>query len=336
MGEIQHLFHSDRFHITSGAGYFDSDQENSDIFLFPPPVVTNTDVNSYNLYLYSNINFIKDVTLTIGASADFFERDNKESDDLDMDEDQFNPKFGITWNPVPATTLRAAAFRTLRRRILSDQTLEPTQVAGFNQFFDDGEGSDSWRYGVAVDQKFSASLFGGLEISKRDIKVPYDFYPASPFDPPSIQKTDWEEQLARAYLYWTPMNWLALSAEYQYEDLERDPAFVGPELFKEIKTHRFPLGIGFFLPFGFSAQMKTTYVDQEGEYGDPSVFLVSGDDQFWVVDASISYRLPKRLGLITLEAKNLFDEEFNFQDTDPSNPWVAPEQVVSVKCTLAF
>ncbi len=335
MGEIQHLFHSDRFHITTGAGYFDADQENTDIFFFPPPVVTSSDINSYNVYLYSNINFPKDVTFTIGASADFFERDDKESDDLDMDENQFNPKFGITWNPIPATTLRAAVFRTLRRRILSDQTLEPTQVAGFNQFFDDGEGSDSWRYGVAVDQKFSASLYGGVEFSKREIEVPYDFYPFPPANP-SVERTDWEEQLGRAYLYWTPMSWLTLSAEYQYENLERDPAFIGPEYFEEIETHRFPLGIGFFLPCGFSAQMKTTYVDQEGKFGDPFSGFLEGDDQFWVVDAAISYRLPKRLGIIALEAKNLFDEKFNFQDTDPANPWIVPEQVISAKCTLAF
>jgi hypothetical protein len=37
----------------------------------------------------------------------------------------------------PGTTLRAAAFRVLKRTLITDQTLEPTQVAGFNQFFDD-------------------------------------------------------------------------------------------------------------------------------------------------------------------------------------------------------
>jgi tetratricopeptide (TPR) repeat protein len=335
MTEVQHLFNSERFHIISGAGYFDSDQKNADIIFLPPAVVTNNDINSYNVYLYSNINFPKNVTLSIGASADFFERDQKESDNLDIDEDQFNPKFGITWNPIPATTLRAAVFRTLRRRILSDQTLEPTQIAGFNQFFDDGEASDSWRYGIAVDQKFSASLYGGVEFSKREIDVPYDFYPMTA-ESPSVQETDWEEELARAYLYWTPHRWLALSAEYQYEDLDREPEFVGPEYFKKIETHRLPLGIGFFHPCGISTQVKATYVDQEGKFGDPFSGFISDDDQFWVVDAAISYRLPKRWGFITLEIKNLFDEEFNFQDTDPANPWTVPEQVIIGKCTLNF
>ena len=55
------------------------------------------------------------------------------------DTNQFNPKFGIIWNPFPGTTVRAAAFRVLKRTLITDQTLEPTQVAGFNQFFDDNE-----------------------------------------------------------------------------------------------------------------------------------------------------------------------------------------------------
>ena len=66
------------------------------------------------------------------GSGDFFNGDSDAEDDTD----QFNPKFGVTWNPFTNTTLRAAAFRTLKRTLITDQTLEPTQVAGFNQFFD--------------------------------------------------------------------------------------------------------------------------------------------------------------------------------------------------------
>ena len=77
------------------------------------------DVNHTNLYLYSYINFPKNVTLTIGGSGDFFDSDSSDVED----EDQFNPKFGITWNPVPATTLRGAVFRVLKRTLITDQTL---------------------------------------------------------------------------------------------------------------------------------------------------------------------------------------------------------------------
>ena len=36
----------------------------------------------------------------------------------------------------------------------------------------------------------------------------------------------------------------------------------------------------------------------------------------------MSYRLPKRFGIIKLEAKNIFDEQFQFVDTDPAHPQV--------------
>jgi outer membrane receptor protein involved in Fe transport len=57
---------------------------------------------------------------------------------------------------------------------------------------------------------------------------------------------------------------------------------------------------------------------------------------FWVFDASISYRLPKRFGLITVGAKNLFDKSFRYQDSDPLNPMMQPKGLVYGKLTLAF
>ena len=81
----------------------------------------------------------------------------------------------MEWNPLPGTTLRAAAFKVLKRTLVTDQTLEPTQVAGFNQFFDDVNGASSWRYGVGIDQKFGRDVFAGAEFSKRDVKSPFVF-----------------------------------------------------------------------------------------------------------------------------------------------------------------
>ena len=60
--------------------------------------------------------------------------------------------------------MRAAAFRVLKRTLITDQTLEPTQVAGFNQFFDDLNGTEAWRYGGAIDQKFTDTIFGGVRV----------------------------------------------------------------------------------------------------------------------------------------------------------------------------
>lgn len=343
-GELQHLFRSEYINLVSGAGYFDVDSTmvivtEGSIFLPPPfptipvPTATETrdgDVSHTNLYLYSYIKFPENVTFTIGGSGDFFNTDSSDTEERE----QFNPKFGVTWNPVPGTTLRGAVFRVLKRTLITDQTLEPTQVAGFNQLFDDANSTDSWRYGTALDQKFSKNIYGGVEFSKRDLEVPAPVGSVFP-----NKRVDWEEYLGRAYLFWTPHKWLALSAEYLYERFERDWEFAAGA--EEVKTHSFPLGINFFHPSGLSASLKATYYDQDGKFlpllADPlPENYVSGEDDFWVVDAAISYRLPERYGFITVGATNLFDEEFNYYDTDIDNPRIQPDRFFFAKVTVAF
>jgi tetratricopeptide (TPR) repeat protein len=349
--ELQHLFRSPHFNTVAGAGYFDIEfdrvftQEEFDPFFDPPELVfsskekENTDIDHFNLYLYSNINVLNNLTLTVGASGDFFDREEKERDDRDYDRNKFNPKFGITWNPWPVTTLRGAVFRTFKRTLITDQTLEPTQVAGFNQFFDDFNGTEAWLYGAAVDQKFSQSLYAGGEFYYRDLDVPYFDNTAPPGAPSDFKlgEADWEEYLGRAYLYWTPHEWLALRAEYQYEKFDRDKEFTFG--IKNVKTHRFPLGIKYFHPSGLSAGLKATYYYQDGDFetieaevGD----FTSGDDRFWLVDAAINYRLPKRYGILRVGVRNLFDEEFEFADTDRDNPHIQPDRFYFATVTLAF
>ncbi len=334
--EVQHLFRSEYFSLVSGAGYFKIHEKDKFFFelLFLPPTppeITRNHPHHTNLYLYSQINYPKNFTFTIGGSADFFREGI-------VDRNQFNPKFGLTWNPFPTTTLRAAIFRTVKRMIIADQTLEPTQVAGFNQFFDDNDGTTSWRYGIAVDQKLSKNLYGGVEYSRRNSDVPYLF--SNPPAPTVARTADWEERLGRAYVYWTPHPCLGLSAEYQFEKLDRERADQSDPLgIRHVRTHRAPLGINFYHPLGFSAGVKATYIDQEGKFhlqNTPLDTFMSGEDQFWVFDASISYRLPKRFGLFTVGAKNLFDKSFRYQDSDPLNPMMQPRRLVYGKFTLAF
>jgi tetratricopeptide (TPR) repeat protein len=329
--EIQHLFGSEKVNIISGLGNFYADHEEmeSTIFTDFSRITRQSDIWHTNLYVYTHINYPRCVTWTLGASADFFKIDL-----LDLERNQLNPKFGVTWNLLPGTTLRAAVFRALKRMLISNQTIEPTQVAGFNQFFDDISGADTWRYGIALDQKFSQNFWGGAEFSKRELN-----------DVPWIElgtgqlggEVDFDEEFARAYLNWAPHPWWALSGEYQYERFKRDPEFTSVELFTNVTTHRWPVAVSFFHPSGISARLMATYVDQEGEFLDPLTgAFFSADDQFWVVDAAVQYRLPKRWGLITLEVKNLLDEQFSFQDTDPANPTIYPDRLIIGKVTLSF
>ncbi|MGZ8428824.1 MAG: TonB-dependent receptor domain-containing protein, partial [Candidatus Deferrimicrobiaceae bacterium] len=340
-GELQLLFRSDRIQAVSGAGHFRVDREtrNETVTQPPPPAppipgssATQTDIYHSILYLYAQIHHPKKVTFTAGASGDFYRNDFLGG------RNQLNPTRGITGTPAPSTTLRAAVFRTLKRSPVNDQTLEPTQVAGFNQFFDDAEGTRSWRYGAAVDHAFSGNLFGGAEYSRRELELPFETTLVP--EPPGsasvvIDRVDWKERLGRGYLFWTPHPQLALSAEYQYERYERDPRyFAGIE---RVETHKVPLGLAVFHPCGIFFRLKETYIDQDGRFqSQVSPTVAPGSDRFWLTDASAGYRLPDRFGIVAVEAKNLFDRSFRFQDTDPVRPALQPERSVVFKFTVAL
>ena len=337
-GEIRHLFRAQRYGVTSGLGRFQSQRTRNQTLetRLPPPLPPVTISNQIgdnpeqtNAYTYALIDLSKQVAMTVGASVDAYRREF-------LERNQFNPKFGITWRALPSTTFRAAAFRTLHRAAVSSQTIEPTQVAGFSQLFADGEAEESRRYGIAVDQKIAKTVFGGAEYSRRDLRVPNELISQSNR---TIEWLDRREELGRSYLYWTPEQHVSLSLDYVFERFDNSE-FIGEEGFLRLRTHRLPLGINYFGPSGLLAHLKAIYIDQIGTFPTNTLFpattSIQGEDRFWVVDASIGYRLPKRYGRLTFEAKNLFNEKFHFQDTDPGNPQVRPGRLAVLRVTLGM
>ena len=332
--EAQHLFRLERFNLTTGIGHFDADLHRTTKIDFvppfppdPPPDKLRRDIHHTNGYIYAHFQPLPKVNATGGLSYDHF-------DDEATEQKKVNPKLGLTWNMTSASTLRLSAFRVLTRTLVSDQTVEPTQVAGFNQFFDDKRGTVSWLYGVALDHNFSPELYGGAELSWRDLSVPYrtETTPGVFVD----RSADWDEYLGRVYLYWAPHPRFASTLEYLYEKSDRGNEFGGVPATPKLDTHRVLWRGNFFHPSGFFLGAKATYGYQDGRFGDPDLDTVKDDDQFWVLDGALGYRMPKRYGIFTIEVQNILDEHFKFQDTDPANPSIAPDRLVLFRLTLNF
>ena len=335
--ELQYLFRSQYLNVVTGVGYFNIDGKAKDNFeIGPPPIFqfqdkASLDFKHYNAYLYSYLKPNNTLTFTIGGSAEVQNADSE----LTEEKSQFNPKLGVTWNPVPDTTLRAAAFRVLKRTLITDQTVEPTQVAGFNQFFDEINATDYWVFGGAVDQKFSQKVYGGAGYTYRNLNVPFVEFNADTLTS-SLANTNWSEKILRSYLFWTPHDWLSLTAEYIWEHLDREEDLALGA--KEATTNYLPLGVNFFHPSGLSLSLKATYVDQTGKFErkDNVGVFENGQDTFWLFDAAVRYRLPDRYGFLTVGVMNLFDKHFEYFDSDQDNLRFQPGRFGFIKLTLAF
>jgi outer membrane receptor protein involved in Fe transport len=134
---------------------------------------------------------------------------------------------------------------------------------------------------------------------------------------------------------------VALRVSYQYDQISNNPPGAAQDSAAQLYTSRLPISAGFFHPSGFIANVALTYWNQTGTFeviNQPSGpgNRVQGRDTFWLTDAMIGYRMPKRYGLITVGVKNLFDQKFNYFNTDWRNPLIQPDRLVFFKVTIAL
>ncbi|MGH8583288.1 MAG: FecR domain-containing protein [Gammaproteobacteria bacterium] len=331
--ESQYTYSSAPLILIAGGGHFTTNGRRL-VFTSPSlqavgldPVLLddNENVSLTTVYSYLNVAAHSKLILTLGLSADFF-------NGTYYDHDQVNPKIGLLWQPFDATTIRMAAFRTLSKESLDiTQTIEPTQVAGFNQLFGtsqeqdlentDRQGIDMWRYGIGIDQSIHEGLRIGMELSKQDLEVPGRFIDSD--DKTETEFTvRWDEVTGRAYLSWTPTSWFAGGAQYFFESFDRGTRLARSSGISELESERIPLQVAFFHPSGFSTRFTGSYYVQDGVFALRNGPFEPGEDNFWLLDAAIRYRIPSRTGVVSVGVNNLLDEEFSYQETDPSRPVV--------------
>lgn len=333
--EVQHLARLGDMQLISGLGYIDADED------FP---IELNEIDTYNVnaYVYAQARATDRLTLIGGVSLDVFEQEYSAFDDS-IERTQISPKVGVVWTPTKSTTVRAAAFTSVRRPFIASQTLEPTLVGGFNQFFTgletfygDPEGTISRRVGGAIEERFTDQLFAGAEWSVRRLEVPFLAF--------SGQKDfSWREKAGRAYLYRTfalseQSRWdVTLSAAAEYEELMRPQILTGSEAIIDLETTRVPFGAAFFNANGVTFRVTMGYVRQEGLFSaDVGFPIVPIEDDEWITDVSLEFRLPKRFGLLSLVARNVFDEELNVADTDPLSPRDARRRWVLASLNVDF
>jgi hypothetical protein len=329
--EGQYLYNGEWFNFIAGLGHTEIDRTIEATGQTP----TAEETQHLHPYVYTNIKLPNPVTWTLGVSYDEFLNGPIEVIEI-------SPKLGVRWDVTNALSVRAAAFRWVKPALVADRTLEPTQVSGFNQVFDDSNGDETWRRGVGIDWRLTKQLFVGAETTWRDIDVPIAL-----FEQESAVFETHTEKLDRVYLFWAPTSRISLSGQVIYDTFESETGILTsfsavPE---SLKTFSVPVGVRYFDPSGFFAGVVLTYIDQEIVRTPDAEFIgfSDGRDNFFVVDASIGWRFPKRYGIATLTARNLTDQKFFYQDdsfrafqNEPSTGPYVPERQVIGRVTLYF
>jgi tetratricopeptide (TPR) repeat protein len=284
----------------------------------PSPIIEEIDPVFSNIYLYSQLVLPEDIKLTLGMSYEDIELSY-------FTRNQTSPKVGVTWEARDNLIFRAAYTESLARPHYLEQTIEPTQVAGFNQLFYVGQGSEIEQYGVGVDAHLSRAVSVGAEFTRKDIRVPWnrlngpDFYDVI------------DDEFSHAYLHWAASNRLGIRAAYEKE------LFSGTLSPQILKTKRIPLGINYYWPSGLFLQAEGIYINQEITRNKDEF----DREDFWNLDVVIGYRFPKRYGKVELIAKNLLDEEFDYYDAgyhvdEMATPQYRPERQVFVRFSVNY
>jgi tetratricopeptide (TPR) repeat protein len=337
--EVAYVYDTSIVDVTGGMGYAHVDTDlRSDLppiprdgqILLLDPTSDRFTTDHGTAFLYSNIPWDEKVLVTLGLSFDSYR-------EKDLKLNKLNPKLGLKWDVTSNVRFRLAAFRTLKAPLLASRTIQPTQVAGFNQFFDDFNGTEAWRYGGGLDIKLRNDFYLGAEVSERRLEN-HRIGLLQNSNNRRISE-DRDEQLYRAYAYWSPWNEWALSFELSYENFDSETGRTN--IPTKVSTFSAPFGVRYFNKTGVFGVFKADLVNQEvNRQGN---LQNEGDSNFVVLDAAMGYRFPERRGLASVEVLNILNEEFKYQDesfrSSPRDPVVGeflPERTIVGRLTLNF
>ena len=333
-----------RIVLGGGAAFVDGDRHDRFVTAEDQEEVTRSraDRRAFDVYAVGTLAPLSNLELTGRLGYDSVEIHRQEKDAADPADNGlsgFTPGLGVAWQPVAGVRVRAAAARQIKGPSVTDQSLAPTQLAGFNQLFDDQDATRSDQYDLSTEFTLNSVYSAGLWARRRNLSRELN----AGVDPPLNAQRD--DQVG-AYLYATPSNRIALSAEIigeRYSRHEKDIT-AGP---LRVSSLLVPLSARYFHPDGWFILARTTFVKQDV---DEKLAPVPGrssqvrtdQDLGTIVDAGIGYRLPNRRGMVSVELRNLLDRRLQFQDESSrsndeiDNPRFIPERTIFARLSLNF
>ncbi len=215
---------------------------------------------------------------------------------------RWSPKLGMTLTIPGGISMRMAAFKAISKVVAAAQTLEPVTVAGFNQYYGDVDGLQSRNFGLAIDYAGLTAMKAGVSYVRRLLEG------NTIFNAVETAETRANEKIASIYSYFQLSPRWVLLASSQYATLE-DAYF--KQVIDGISSARnlsVPLELKWFSEAGFTTSLKYTYYNSRFEFNDSFSDTTEVRQHSNVVDLKLSYRLPRRIGLLDVGVSNATNE----------------------------
>jgi hypothetical protein len=324
--ELQYILHGHDVGLIAGIGWLRSDVET----LGQPG--TQSQRTHKSAYVLGTLHPWRRVLVNLGASYDEVIKNDT------TQRHRVSPRFGLTWNATDDTLIRVADLTSVKRRLIANQTLEPTQIAGFNQYYDDFNGTIARRIGAGLDQKLLSHTYAGFEVSQRRLTVPLEVIGG-------VQDYEWQERLAKAYVYTAfpakatrallPEWSFTAGLEFERESFARPEDLTGPESILDMRTSVVPLWFRGFQPDGMGFRVSLTWASQKGNLQFfPGFNRFTRDEHFNVTDFELTFPLLAQRGVLVMGIRNLFDKTFSFFDTDPAFKRFIPGRYLFARLSL--
>ena len=262
-----------------------------------------------------------------GQFIPFTEDRFNESDDV---REQYSPKFGLEYEWVTGSRLRFALFRTASDSSTNNQTIKPTQVAGFNQLYSDANFSDAKNIAFGFDRVLSENMDMVFAITRRVVD-----YPVLNSANNGYLRYEYKEALAEIE-FLKKLNDLA-SVSFGGEWLERRLSDDG-----DIALNEACYGEAYRIPIQFTLLGEDTwsFVVEQNYYHHKFEYETSQNNEFveasWITNVVVSKSLYGRRGSFQVGVENLFEAEKEVSNYDQSQLMYYPNRFLFCKLNISL
>ncbi len=246
--------------------------------------------------------------LTLGLNYDWANDDNLFDDnaeelagrDPQNSTSRWNPQGGFFFNPWDPTVFRFSAARLLQTH--QQESLVPSQIDGFALEQNDITLTQTNAFNFGWDQTLGTNSFLRATADYRDNSTPYFGRRTDG----TLGSYDFDGKSYGGEVVWNLLlnEDLTLVSRYSLEhsedlDVSRGRRYVRHD--QEVSW-----GLTYFHPTGFSARVAENYFNQHGRLIRPVEASV------WTTDLSLEYQFRFRRAVLAFEARNLFDQRYEF------------------------